>query len=72
MKIAGLIIGIVLMILSGIGVVVCLLLPSMNSHVSFEESMMVFIPTAVLFVVALLGTVVSAIFFFKKRKTAAL
>jgi hypothetical protein len=49
----GLIAGIVLMILSGLVCVGCLLAPSMtNGRASFEESMMVFIPTAVLFAVA--------------------
>jgi len=41
MKIASLIIGILLMILAGIGFVVCLALPAMTSNrVSFEESML--------------------------------
>ena len=72
MKIAGLIIGILLMILSGIGIVVCLVLVSTtNGRVSLEESMMVAIPLAVLFFVALVGTVISAIFFFKGKKHAA-
>lgn len=72
MKIAGLIIGILLMILSGIGIVVCLVLVSTtNGRVSLEESMMVAIPLAVLFFVALVGTIVAAIFVFKARKNAA-
>ena len=72
MKIASLIIGIALMILSGVGIVICLLAPAMTSgRASFEESMMVAIPLAGLFFVALAGTIVSAIFVLKARKTAA-
>ena len=72
MKIAGLIIGIILMILSGIGIVVCLVLVSTtNGRVSFEEAIMVAIPLAVLFIAAFAGTVVSAILYFKGRKSAA-
>lgn len=64
----GLIAGIILMVLSGIVCVVCLLLPKMtNGRASFEECMMVFIPSAVLFVVAALLTIVS---FLKAKKTA--
>jgi hypothetical protein len=58
----GLIVGIVLMMLSGIVCVVCLMLPSMtNGRASFEECMLVFIPSAVLFVTAALLTIVSAV-----------
>lgn len=64
----GLIAGIMLMILSAIVCVVCLLLPSMNSHASFEEAMSVFIPSAILFAFAALLTIVSAL---KARKNAA-
>jgi len=71
MKIAGLIVGILLLALSGIGFIVCLLLPSMTSgRVSFEESMLGLIPSVIVFLFALLLTVVSAIFFFKGRKKA--
>jgi hypothetical protein len=69
MKIAGLIVGILLLALSGIGFIVCLLLPSMTSgRVSFEESMLGLIPSVIVFLFALLLTVISAIFFFKGRK----
>jgi hypothetical protein len=60
--------GITLMVLSGIVILICLLLPSMNSHVSFEESMMVLLPTAGLFLSASLVTCASAI---KGRKSAS-
>lgn len=69
MRIASLIIGIVLTVLSGIGIIICLLAPSMtNGRASFEESMLVAIPLAVLFFVALAATVASAIFVLKARK----
>jgi hypothetical protein len=61
-------VGIALMLLSGIVILICLLLPSMNSHVSFEEPMMVLNPTAGLFLLASLLTFVSAI---KGRKSAS-
>jgi len=69
MKIAGLVIGILLLILSGIGFVVCLALPALtNNHVSFEESMLGLIPAAIVFFLALVMTVVFAIFVIKGRK----
>ncbi len=71
MKIVGLMIGIVFMVLSGLGILICLILPGMNSHVSFQESMMVAIPLAGLFFVALVGTIISAVFVLKARKNAA-
>jgi len=71
MKIAGLIVGILLMILAGIAFIVCLLLPSMtNNRVNFEEALLGLIPAAIIFFLALVLTVVSAIFFFKGRKSA--
>ena len=72
MKIAGLIVGIVLMVLSGIGILICLLAPAMTSgRASFEESMMVAIPLAGLFFLALVLTIVAAIFVLKAKKNAA-
>lgn len=68
MKTAGLIVGIVLMVLSGIGFIICLILPGMNSHVSIQESMMVAIPLAILCFLSFVLTVVSAIFVIKARK----
>ena len=65
----GLTVGIVLMILSGVVCVGCLLAPSMTKgRASFEESMLVFVPSAILFVVALLMTVVSAVRVSKANK----
>jgi hypothetical protein len=66
----GLIVGIMLMILSGIVCVVCLMLPSMTKGgASFEECMMVFIPSAILFAVAALLTIVSAVRSAKAKNT---
>jgi hypothetical protein len=72
MKIASLIIGIVLMALSGIAFIVFLLLPSMtNNRVDFGEALLGAIPAAIVFFLALILTVVSAVFVFKAKKTAS-
>ncbi|MDQ2856703.1 MAG: hypothetical protein M3R68_10270 [Acidobacteriota bacterium] len=72
MKTAGLIIGIVLMILSGITFVVCLALPTMtDGRVSSQESMLGLIPAAIFFFLAFVLTVISAIFVFKGKKKSA-
>lgn len=72
MKIASLIIGVLGMVLAGITVVVCLLLPAMtNNHVSRSESMMGIIPAVAVFFLAFVLTVVSAIFVLKSKKTVA-
>ena len=72
MKIASLIVGIILMVLSGIGIVICLVLVSTtNGRVSLEESLLVAIPLAILFFAALVLTIVSVIFVLKARKAAA-
>ncbi len=69
MKLASLIVGILLMVVAGIAFIVCLLLPAMtDNRVSFEESMLGLIPAAIVFFLALVLTVVSAIFFFKAKK----
>jgi len=69
MKIAGLIIGILLMILAGIGAVVCLLLPSLtNNRVNFQEALLGLIPAVLVFLFAFVLTVISAIFVIKARK----
>ncbi len=72
MKTASLIIGILLMVLAGIAFIVCLLLPSMtNNRVNFEEALLGLIPAAIVFFLALVLTIVSAIFVFKAKKIAA-
>jgi uncharacterized membrane protein YphA (DoxX/SURF4 family) len=72
MKIAGLVIGILLLILSGIGFVVSLALPALTENrVSFEESMFGLIPAALVFFFALLLTIVFAILLLKGRGSKA-
>lgn len=78
MKAPGLIVAIVLMLLSGIGIVICLILPGMTRNVSVQESMMVAIPLAGLFFAALVGTVAGCVYLSVKmfnkslRRTAAM
>ncbi|MBX7174688.1 MAG: hypothetical protein K1X72_27175 [Pyrinomonadaceae bacterium] len=68
MKIAGLIIGIVLMILSLIVFVICLLLPSMtNNRVNFGESLVGLIPSAIIGFLAFVLTIIMAISLMKKK-----
>lgn len=72
MKIASLIIGILLMVLAGIAFIVCLLLPAMtNNRVNFQEAMLGLIPAVIVFFLALVITIVSAVFVLKAKKTAA-
>jgi uncharacterized Tic20 family protein len=72
MKIAALVIGILLLVLSGIGFIVCLALPAMTENrVSFEEAMWGLIPSVIVFCFAFILTVVAAIFVFKGKKKSA-
>jgi hypothetical protein len=72
MKIAALVIGILLMLLSGIGFIVCLALPTItDNHVSFEESMLGLIPSVIVFFLAVVLTAVAAIFVLRGRKKSA-
>jgi hypothetical protein len=72
MKIAGLVTGILLMILSGIVLLVCLALPSAtNNRVNFEEALLGVIPSALVFILALVVTAVSAVLLIKERKNNA-
>ncbi len=69
MRMASLIIGILLMVLAGIGGIVCLLLPSLtNNRVKFDEALLGFIPAVLVFVLGFLITLVAAIFVIKARK----
>ena len=69
MRIATLIIGILLVVLSIIGGIVCLLLPSMtNNRVSFDEALLGLIPAVLVFFIGFAITVVGAILVFKARK----
>ncbi|MBS1797237.1 MAG: hypothetical protein JSS81_25650 [Acidobacteria bacterium] len=73
MKIAALVIGILLMIVSFIVAVVCLLLPSMtNNRVNFGEAMIGLVPAVIVGFLAFVVTVVAAIALIRGRnKTAA-
>jgi hypothetical protein len=72
MKLAGLVIGIVMTLLAGITFVVCLALPTItDNHVSMQEAMLGIIPSAIVFFLAFLLTIISAIFVFKGRKKSA-
>lgn len=69
MKKVGLVIGILLMILAGIGGVICLALPSLtNNRVNFGEAILGFIPAVIVFIFGFIIAVVSAIFVFKSNK----
>lgn len=71
MKIAGLVIGILLIVLGVIGAIVCLLLPSMtNNKVSMDEAALGLIPAVLIFLLGFLIAVVSGIFYIKGRKKA--
>lgn len=71
MKIAGLVIGILLMLLAGIGGIVCLLLPSMtNNRVSFDEALLGLIPAVLFLFVGFLITVIAGVFLIKGKKKA--
>ncbi len=72
MKIAGIVIGILLMLLGIIVGIVCMLLPSMtNNRVSFDEAALGLIPAVLLFLLGFLIAVVAGIFFIKGRKKVA-
>lgn len=68
MKTAGLITGIILTLLSGIGFVICLILPGVSRNVSVQESMLVAIPLMILCFLSFVLTIISAIFVIKARK----
>jgi len=71
MKMATLIIGILLMVLAGIGAIVCLALPSMtNNRVNFEESLLGLIPAVIVFFFGFLLAVLGAFLLIKARKAA--
>lgn len=73
MKIAGLIIGIILMLLAIIGGIVCLLLPSLtNNRVSFDEALLGFIPAVIVLLLGFIVTVSAAVLLLKARRKSAL
>jgi Co/Zn/Cd efflux system component len=69
MKIAGLICGIGLTLLSGITLVVCLMLPSMtHNRVNMKEAMVGILPALFFGVIGLIITAVSAFILLKSKK----
>jgi hypothetical protein len=69
MKIAGLVIGIGLFVLSLIVLVICLLLPSLtNNRVNFGEALIGIIPSIIVGFIALIITVVSAVMMLIAKK----
>ncbi len=71
MKVAGLVITVIVMLLSGLGFLICLILPGMNSHVSVQEAMLVAIPLAILCFVSFLGVMLSAILVLRSRNRSS-
>lgn len=70
MKIAGLVTGILLMILSFIVFVICLMLPSMtHNRINFKESLVGLIPSIIIGFLAFVLTVISAITVLKKKNS---
>jgi ABC-type antimicrobial peptide transport system permease subunit len=69
MKIAGLMIGILGMLLSFIVFVVCLLLPSMtHNRINFKEAMVGLIPSAIIGFLAFIVTAISAVMILMAKK----
>lgn len=72
MKIAGLIIGILLMVLAGIGGIACFMLPSLtNNRVKFDEAMLGLIPAAIVLIFGFVVTLIAAVLVLKARKKVA-
>jgi uncharacterized membrane protein YphA (DoxX/SURF4 family) len=69
MKKVGLVLGVLLMMLSGIAFIVCLALPSLtNNRVNFEEALLGIIPAALIFFLAFIITIVFAVLLIIGRK----
>jgi hypothetical protein len=72
MRIASLVIGILIMILSAIAFVVCLALPAMtDNRVSSQEAMLGLIPSVIVLFLGFLWTVIAVIFVIKGKKAKA-
>jgi hypothetical protein len=72
MKKAGLIIGILLMVLGGIGGIICLLLPSLtNNRINFNEAILGFIPAVIVFVFGLIVAGISGLLLLKAKKVVS-
>jgi hypothetical protein len=73
MKKTGQALGLALMVISSLALFVCLALPSMtNNRVSWEEALGGIIPSAVLFIVALLVTIINGLWLVKAKSPAAI
>jgi len=70
MRIAGLIVTTLLMLGSGVGFVICLILPGVTRNVSVQEAMIVAIPLAILCFISFLGVVLTAILVWRNRKSS--
>lgn len=71
MRVAGLVIGILLMILAGIGGIVCLLLPSITyNRIKLEEAALGLIPAVLFGFIGFIVTIIAATMIIKARKTA--
>ncbi len=69
MKMTGLIIGVLLLFLSLVGMVVCFMLPTLtDNRINFDEAALGLIPVALIFIIGLLITIVSAVFLLKHRR----
>jgi hypothetical protein len=71
MKVAFLVITILLMLGSGLGFIICLILPGVTRNVSVQEAMLVAIPLAILCFISFLGVIVSGILVVRGRKKAS-
>lgn len=68
MKVAGLVITILLMLGSGLGFIICLILPGVTRNVSVQEAMVGAVPLAILCFISFLGVVVYGILVIRGRK----
>jgi uncharacterized membrane protein len=69
MKVAGLVIGILGMILAFIVLIICLMLPSMtNNRVNFEESLVGVIPAVLVGFISFIVTVISLLTILKNKQ----
>lgn len=72
MKKAGLIIGILLVILGLLGSIACLALPSLtNNRVNFSEALLGLIPAVIVMIFGFIVAVISAVLLSKAKKAVA-
>ena len=71
MKVAGLVIGILLTVVSGIAAIVCLMLPSMtNNRVNFKESLVGLVPAITIGIISLIVTLIFGVLLIMGKKKA--